>query len=58
MKTIIICLFIILIFSGYKALTSDNKQVLPGIPATSAIQQKPVINNGYIVEITEEEDDE
>lgn len=56
MKIIIIALLIVMIFSGYKALTSENK-VSPAIPVISETKQKPV-NNGYIIEITEEEDDE
>jgi hypothetical protein len=56
MKTIIFCLLIILVFSGYMAFTQDKQ--LPGIPAISEIKRTPETTKEYIIEITEEEEDE
>lgn len=40
MKTIIICLLVILVFSGYMALTTNNQPISPVIP-TEPTTQKP-----------------
>jgi hypothetical protein len=41
MKTIIVCLLIILAFSGYMALTTNNKPISSVIPAEPTNTQKP-----------------
>jgi len=58
MKTIIICLLIILVGSGYMAITQE-KRVLKEVGKVEIVNpQTNQINDDYIVEITEEEDDE
>ena len=59
MKTIIFCLLIILVFSGYMAFTSDNKKI-PAANVSETVQslKNNQTSNEYIVEIIEEEEDE
>jgi len=57
MKTIIICLLIILVGSGYMAITQE-KRVLKEVGKVEIVnQQTNQTNDYYIVEITEEDDE-
>lgn len=61
MKTIIICLLIILIFSGYMAITTDSR--FKKVSAQNAVGivnplKNNQTNNEYIIEIIEEEEDD
>ena len=57
MKTIIICLLIILVGSGYMAITQE-KRVLKEVGKVEIVnQQTNQTNDNCIVEITEEDDE-
>jgi len=61
MKTIIICLIIILIFSGYMVITTDSR--FKKAPSTDAVTivnpfKNKQTTNEYIIEIIEEEEDD
>jgi hypothetical protein len=61
MKTIIICLIIILIFAGYMAITTDSRfKKAPVADAVTIVNpfKNNQTTNEYIIEITEEEEDE